>query len=268
MSRKAMNLDRLSKAWQNECDGWLALGQVPGSAYHVERAGDITYAWWAGEPGAIDNYVMIGADYQGDLHSVIAPFADRIRQSRSNTVIRFVEKSSSYWWAGQAAALGFARASAVPVMARSLRRARPKLPLAPEITVRKVEDEPAYREAFEVVHGVYGGTQSITRFFNPQGPVQLYTGYWASTPAASSTLWPFAGVAGIYSVATLPEYRRRGLALATLQRQLDDAQASGYDLAILRTSDELIPFYGQLGFELVGRLMSLTGEAGRPTTTA
>jgi hypothetical protein len=57
MSQEAMNLDRLSRAWQNECDG----------------------------------YVMIGHDYQSDLQPVIAPLAHRIRQSRSKTVIRFVE---------------------------------------------------------------------------------------------------------------------------------------------------------------------------------
>lgn len=246
----------LTRAWQNECDGWWALGQVPKSAYEVTRSGQVTYAWWEAEPGAIDNYVMIGPGYCGDLGSVLDPFENRIRTSQSKTAIRFVDTGGGERWARQAEALGFADKGSVPVMACALGRPRPTYPVPPEIAVREAGEGAAYGEAFDIVHAVFGGPQSITRFFNPRGPVRLYTGYWSGTPASSATVWPFAGTAGIYSVATLPEYRHRGLALATMAAQLGDAEREGFDLATLRTADELIPFYARLGFTCVGRLHS------------
>lgn len=256
MTEEIANREHLARAWQNECTGWLTLGKVPGSAYHVERYGSITYAWWHGEPGAIDNYIMVEPDYTGALQPCIAPFMEQIRSSASPTTIRFMGTDRATEWAAEAEELGFCSTGEVPVMACALRSARGSIPAASEIAVRKADSEAAYRESLEVIHSVYGGSISITEFFNPKGPVQLYAAYWQGRAACASALWPFAGVAGIYSVATLPSYRQRGLALATLQAQLNDAEAAGYDLAILRTVDELIPFYGRLGFKQVGNVRS------------
>lgn len=160
MTEAITDAELLSRAWQNECDGWLALGRVPGSPYRVDRDGPVTCAWWEGEPGAMDNYIMLADDCGTDLAHLIGSLADRMRASRSKTAIKCMS--------GQSAESG--------------------------------------RE---------------TR------------------------------------VGSEKRRRRRGLALAVIQRQLDDAAAGGLHLASLRTVDNLVQFYGHLGFRLVGRPISL-----------
>jgi predicted acetyltransferase len=74
-------------------------------------------------------------------------------------------------------------------------------------------------------------------------------------PAASATLWPYASTAGIYSVATRPRFRRRGLAMAVVGEALSSARQAGYRLACLRTAPNLFPLYQRLGFHPVGQVL-------------
>lgn len=248
----------LARAWQNECDGWMALGSIQGSPYRVVRDNGVIYAWWEGAPGVIDHYIMMEDGFQGDLQSVLASVTECAPANGSATTVRFSDHTHASEWGAQAVQLGFMQGYTVPVMVCRLQDYHPTLQVASAITTQKVGDASAYQQAFDVIHAVYGGDPSLTRFFNPYGRIGLYTGYWNQAPVSAATVWPFAGVAGIYSVATLPEYRQRGLALATIQHALNDAVTAGHDLAVLRTVDELVPFYEQLGFRMVGKLHSWT----------
>ena len=59
------------------------------------------------------------------------------------------------------------------------------------------------------------------------------------------------GVAGIYSVATLRAFRRRGVAATLLLRAIADASAAGAELSCLecRDDEEALALYTGLGFE-------------------
>lgn len=59
------------------------------------------------------------------------------------------------------------------------------------------------------------------------------------------------GVAGIYSVATLRSFRRRGVATALLSRAIADARAAGAQLVCLECAagSEALELYNALGFQ-------------------
>ncbi len=58
---------------------------------------------------------------------------------------------------------------------------------------------------------------------------------------------------GIYTVGTLPQWRRRGLARALMEHVLADAQRRGARTATLQSTRMGVPLYESLGFEPVGR---------------
>lgn len=58
---------------------------------------------------------------------------------------------------------------------------------------------------------------------------------------------------GIYAVATVPQWRRRGLARGLMRSIIDDALGRGARTATLQSTPMGVPLYESLGFEAVGR---------------
>jgi GNAT superfamily N-acetyltransferase len=84
--------------------------------------------------------------------------------------------------------------------------------------------------------------------YGSQEPLTLYLGWQADQPVASAASFRAAGVVGLYEVATLPAFRRQGLAHMISYRALSDARQDGYALATLISSPMAEPLYQKLGF--------------------
>ncbi len=78
-----------------------------------------------------------------------------------------------------------------------------------------------------------------------------YVGYAGGRPVAASQLSMTDGVAGIYYVATLEEFRGRGFGEAMTRRAIQDGADAGCDVAVLQASDMGRPIYERMGFRLV-----------------
>jgi ribosomal protein S18 acetylase RimI-like enzyme len=76
----------------------------------------------------------------------------------------------------------------------------------------------------------------------------------------SSMLFVKDGIAGIYNVATLPEFRRRHGALAVVDAALREARRMGIATAVLQTSLAMGSLYARLGFETVSRFDHWIGD--------
>ena len=87
----------------------------------------------------------------------------------------------------------------------------------------------------------------------------LYVGYMNGIPVAASNLFIAAGVAGIYHVATLPEYRQRGIGTAMTLIPLRTAKEFGYRYGVLRATKLGEHVYKKLGFEEYCRIQSWQG---------
>lgn len=72
---------------------------------------------------------------------------------------------------------------------------------------------------------------------------------------------------GIYTVGTLPEWRRRGLARALMEHVLADAHDRGAQTATLQSTRIAVPLYASLGFEPVGRYEEWICRAATSTPT-
>lgn len=80
-------------------------------------------------------------------------------------------------------------------------------------------------------------------------PARLYLARLDDGPAlAIGALIMAEGLPGVYVMATLPEYGRRGLGKAILARILAEAEAEGHRMIVLTASRFGFPLYQQFGF--------------------
>ncbi len=66
---------------------------------------------------------------------------------------------------------------------------------------------------------------------------------------AASTLFEAAGVAVLYNVGTLPEFRGRGLGKLVSVAAMEAGRADGYRLGVLQATSMGEPLYRAIGFE-------------------
>jgi ribosomal protein S18 acetylase RimI-like enzyme len=95
-------------------------------------------------------------------------------------------------------------------------------------------------------------------------PMRLLVGYLDGQPVSTSEVFIGAEVAGIYSVATKREFRRRGLGSALTWAAAEEAKRMGIPIVVLQSSDAGKGVYARLGFQPAVHFMEYTiAAAGR-----
>ena len=246
-------MEECESAWMNECEGWLALGNVSRSIYHIEKQDGLICAWWV-YPFETHNHCILvppGTASQ-DVLVGLAGLRERLESSKCAAEIRIVSKTGI---AGELLVglqrSGFAYSGSDPIMTCPIRNLKPPSPS--EAVIHKAVTRDRYIEVLETFDSVFGGPRYLTHFFNPEEVIQFYYASLNGKLVSAAAVWSFSGVKGFYSVSTLRPYRGRGYASQLIRHVLYE-NAAGDTLAALRTTDKLVPFYEKLGFQETGRM--------------
>jgi GNAT superfamily N-acetyltransferase len=153
---------------------------------------------------------------------------------------------------------GFRADERTPGMAVDLSKVRAPAETPKGLEVETVEDDAGLRAWLPLFLAGFGLPATLfermVELFTGLGlglPVRHYLGYRDGEPVATSTLFVGAGVAGVYNVTTKAEARGRGIGAALTVAPLRDAQAVGYKVGILQSSEMGFRVYQRLGFEHV-----------------
>ena len=92
--------------------------------------------------------------------------------------------------------------------------------------------------------------------------VRAFVGILEERPIATSGSIRTDSTVGVYSVATAPTMRGRGIGTAMTWHVLSDADP-GWELAVLQASEMSQPVYERMGFRLVREFAELVGSSTR-----
>jgi ribosomal protein S18 acetylase RimI-like enzyme len=178
------------------------------------------------------------------------------------------------WWVGPAdrpadlgarlTAAGLAAAEGELAMSVALDAPLPEtLPLPADLTIERVAT-PAQLADFAAVNAANWSPPdtNVLRFYasaaatllSRESPLRYFVGRVAGEPVATLELALGGGVGGVYNVATLERFRRRGYATAMMRRAIEQARAEGLRAAVLQASPDGVGVYRRQGFREFGSI--------------
>ncbi|MFX1513245.1 MAG: GNAT family N-acetyltransferase [Promethearchaeota archaeon] len=178
------------------------------------------------------------------------------------------QKVPMIWWVGPTTLpedlgsylekLGLEKVFDMPGMFYELEKIEKNLEFPPEFTVKVVDNEKILQtwadtetKGFEAHQS---DTEHVYNFENtlgtdPNSPWVRYVGFMNKEPVAVSILFQSAGVAAIFNVATVPEYRRHGIGTLMTKIPLFKARSLGYKYGVLKASPLGTYLYQKMGFK-------------------
>jgi predicted GNAT family acetyltransferase len=84
--------------------------------------------------------------------------------------------------------------------------------------------------------------------FDDHAAARYYLASLHGEPVATAALTLTGGMAGVFSVTTIPSARGRGIGAAVTLAPLLDARAAGYQIGVLQASEMGYPVYKRIGF--------------------
>ncbi len=142
------------------------------------------------------------------------------------------------------------------MVAESVAPAARKLP---NLEVRRVSDQ-STRDAFCAIGSVcfHVPLAWFHEVFDSSGVFQQfasYVGYVEGEPVSTTALVMGGGAVGVYNVATLPQYQRRGYGEALMRYGLTDfRRRNGVDRTVLQSTPAGLKLYERMGFRTVTRV--------------
>ncbi len=159
-------------------------------------------------------------------------------------------------WGSVLSRHGFVLSNDTPGMAMELQSLNQPVQTVDGLEVRMVAEEESLRAWAHIFTIGYGlpldwepAVYDLQKHLGLGYPIRNYLGYLQGEPVSTSTLFCGAGVAGIYSVSTLPKARGKGIGAAITLKPLRDAHHMGYHIGVLQSSNMGFNVYSNLGFK-------------------
>jgi GNAT superfamily N-acetyltransferase len=142
----------------------------------------------------------------------------------------------------------------VPGMILSPIPPRPPPP-PPGLRIRRATTPALWEQMIRTgVEGLSGRVleSASSRFpFELSATIRGYLGYVGKVPVATSWEVTYRGVSGLFFVATLPQYRGRGIGAAMTWRAAVDGGKDGCRISSLQASEMGFPVYSKMGFRRI-----------------
>ncbi|MHA2231526.1 MAG: GNAT family N-acetyltransferase [Candidatus Hodarchaeales archaeon] len=123
-----------------------------------------------------------------------------------------------------------------------------------KIQITKVESESSlklwgkvFQEGYELSETLTETFLNLFKFLSPY--LVNYLASLNEKPVAIASVLYHSGIAGIFNVATIPDYRGKGIGTAVTLAPLMTAKKKGYEIAWLESSEMAEKLYKRIGFQ-------------------
>ncbi len=238
----------------NEDERFAYISRLPGAEYHP--GSELTW-FLTGIPYLLFNGVLSARlppdDLDRRITRALAPFATR--------------KLPMFWMTGPSTqptdldqrllAAGLCDAGTLVGMAADLATIHDNGAAPPALSIERVRDLATLQRWVDTFSAGFGYPPDVAHSFltafaalgvEARSPHAHYLGLVAGVPVATASAFLAAGVVGMYSVSTLPAWRRQGIGAAMTLAVLRDARARGYHIGILHAESAGLGLYRRLGF--------------------
>ncbi len=153
---------------------------------------------------------------------------------------------------------GFSYSDSTTGMAIDVQNLNERIFVNTELVITEVEDLDSLMVLRSIEISGFGASETAAQNyyeahantgFGEGTPWHHYIGWLHGQPVAIVSLLFHAGVAGIYGVTTIPQYRRQGVAATMTSHTLHEACRRGYRIAILSPSEMSDALYRRIGFQ-------------------
>lgn len=208
------------------------------------------------------NGILCSAPFEESDTGFITDTIEYFREKRIGTFTCWLEPPlQASDWEPTLTKWGFSLSYGTTGMALALKTLEETAPAVNGLEIRAVEDEDSLHTWVEVFTRGYGlpATWMEDMFdvmlrLGFEFPIKNYLGFLHGKAVSTSCLFYGAGVAGIYSVSTVPEARGQGIGAALTRTPLLEARERGYHIGILQSSEMGFDVYRQLGFKHLGQI--------------
>jgi ribosomal protein S18 acetylase RimI-like enzyme len=159
---------------------------------------------------------------------------------------------------------GFVYSDSTTGMAIDLQALNENIFTNADLTITEIEDLEALKILRSIEISGFGTSQiAAQNYYDAYAYVGFgdgtlwhhYIGWLHKEPVAIASLLLYAGVAGIYGVATIPQSRHQGVAAAMTLHTLHEARKLGYRIAILSSTEMSDALYRRIGFQEYCKLL-------------
>ncbi len=233
--------------------GWTPFGRLPEAHLYNDSA----MLWFTtGIQDSLLNAILSAqikaSEVEAKIKAVIAYF-----HARSLPLSWYTGPSTRPHDLGQfLQAYGFNLADDSVGMAVDLLKLPAKLTEIPDVSVKKTATIQefgmwikVFKEGFHVSAAFIDAYIRVcTELSKHEVQDYYYLGFLNGHPVASLTLSLDQGIANIYDVATIPEFRRRGIGTTLTLTALLDARTLGYRVGVLQATAAGVEVYRRIGF--------------------
>jgi GNAT superfamily N-acetyltransferase len=155
-------------------------------------------------------------------------------------------------------ARGFVNSGSKTGMAIDLQALNENIYVNTDLTITEIEDLETLKILRTIEIPGFGSSETTAQNyydsyahagFSKGMPWHHYIGRLDGEPVAIASLLFYAGVAGVYGIATIPEARRQGVGAAITLHALHEARRHGYRVALLSPTEMSIAIYRRIGFQ-------------------